>query len=767
MSRKSRDGYCYAILIALPLLIFADVVFLGANFYLRDVPRYFLPAEAVLHDVVAGGELPLWNPRWNGGQPLAANPGFTAFYPMHLLLFLMPLARAFALESVLHYAIAAAGMFALVRFLGAQRAGAIFAAITFAFGGMLVSYSDLQTYLYAVSLFPWVAFFFCRFLERPLFTTFAAAALMLGVLLLVADPTLTLQIGALLATYAMARARAVIRPLLLTACVVAGGVAVGAVQLVPAFDFQRDTPRAHALPYETASLYSMSAGRPLELFFGDVFGRLSADPPQYWADRFAPRSGLPFAKSIYLGLAAAVFVLAGMATRTRGWAYVAAVAVAAYALAVGSNAPLFAVLYRAGFGTLRYPEKFATAAIFVFAAFAGLVFDRVLADAAARKTAASIAAIVAGVALIVYALTFTSLGAHVFSAVFGHGTEPLAAARDGWRNSFLAAAALAVILASPRLTPAMRAALLIAFVCVDLLPRVNGVAPRIDADFYDPPPAARQLAASGRSGIRLYNDKDWLIVNGQSRQPRLPTISGHWASRNSLTMMSPSIWGFDTAIQIDIADSFLNVSRDFTALFGSFRTAQRLDRVSLLLGLAGVSDGLAERVVDPAEIRSSADLRAMQSVSIVPVGAPRAYIATEIVNAPSLDALYRLLLTNRPFPRAVAFVPSGAFLPAPARIASFAQTANTVSSVVESGGKTLLVFAITAHRHWHATIDGKAVPIVPANHAFQAVVVPAGRHEVRLRYANPIFTGSAIASLLGVATLVFGSMAYHSLTRKA
>ena len=55
---------------------------------------------------------------------------------------------------------------------------------------------------------------------------------------------------------------------------------------------------------------------------------------------------------------------------------------------------------------------------------------------------------------------------------------------------------------------------------------------------------------------------------------------------------------------------------------------------------------------------------------------------------------------------------------------------------------------------WTATLDGKPVPVLRADHAFQAVPVPAGRHELRLTYRNRWVGIGAAVSVATLALLV-------------
>src|SRR5438876_12130861 len=139
----STDAKIAALLAIAILLIFSDVLFLGSGLYVRDIYRDYLPSRFVLRSVVAGGEFPSWNRFYSGGQPLAANPGFQAFYPGTWLALLPDFFWGFHFEVVVHVALAAAGMFALLRALALRPVSALFGAVAFGLGGAVLSLTHL------------------------------------------------------------------------------------------------------------------------------------------------------------------------------------------------------------------------------------------------------------------------------------------------------------------------------------------------------------------------------------------------------------------------------------------------------------------------------------------------------------------------------------------------------------------------------------------------------------------------------------------------
>jgi uncharacterized membrane protein YfhO len=68
----------------------------------------------------------------------------------------------------------------------------------------------------------------------------------------------------------------------------------------------------------------------------------------------------------------------------------------------------------------------------------------------------------------------------------------------------------------------------------------------------------------------------------------------------------------------------------------------------------------------------------------------------------------------------------------------------------------MLVAAQTYHHVWHAYVDGRPVRLWRANEAFQAVVVPAGTHQVQLIYKDRRFQLGTVISLTALLACLGG-----------
>ena len=73
---------------------------------------------------------------------------------------------------------------------------------------------------------------------------------------------------------------------------------------------------------------------------------------------------------------------------------------------------------------------------------------------------------------------------------------------------------------------------------------------------------------------------------------------------------------------------------------------------------------------------------------------------------------------------------------------------------VETLGAAYLVVNNTYNRHWMARVEGRPVPVLRANHAFQAVRIDSGRQQVVLQYEDRILWLCYTAVPLGIGLVV-------------
>jgi hypothetical protein len=131
--------------------------------------------------------------------------------------------------------------------------------------------------------------------------------------------------------------------------------------------------------------------------------------------------------------------------------------------------------------------------------------------------------------------------------------------------------------------------------------------------------------------------------------------------------------------------------------------------------------------------------------------APRYFLTRDYAVRSPQDAFYAIaqkpalqLLLDRP----AGFPPDPAFHGAPVRVEHFGL--NSYRLRVTASAPALLSMSETNFPGWTAEINGREVPIRPANYAFRALEVPAGTSVVEMSYWPPGMTAGMIISVLAL-----------------
>jgi hypothetical protein len=103
---------------------------------------------------------------------------------------------------------------------------------------------------------------------------------------------------------------------------------------------------------------------------------------------------------------------------------------------------------------------------------------------------------------------------------------------------------------------------------------------------------------------------------------------------------------------------------------------------------------------------------------------------------------------------------------APGRVDVVTDDPETIIARVDADGDGFLVVADSIARDgWEASVDGRPVDVLPADHAMAAVAVPAGSHVVTFHYVAPgLRTGLTVS--LGSGLLVAGLLGWPLVTRR-
>ena len=130
---------------------------------------------------------------------------------------------------------------------------------------------------------------------------------------------------------------------------------------------------------------------------------------------------------------------------------------------------------------------------------------------------------------------------------------------------------------------------------------------------------------------------------------------------------------------------------------------------------------------------------------------PRAYIARTVRATDGPTDSLRAVATLQAGEAVIEGAPQISSSPVEASVDSIQDDLDSVVIKVHAAAPAFLVLSENAAPGWQATVQGKPAKILFANHAFQAVELPAGASEVHFRYRTPGLTLGLALSGVGFA----------------
>ena len=752
-SRRAR--FLPALLFGLLVVAaYADPLFLRKNFGGRDLLAYHLPIESAVHDAFSRGRLPVWIPEISGGRPLMPNPNVGALYPVRPLLSLLPFPVAMRIYPVLHWALAGVGMILLLQSLKASRAAAWVGAVTYTFSGVSVSevfYSNIQP---GMALLPWVLWAFLRPMEsrsrKVLLLSLFFALLALsgdiftsGLAILCCLLWLVLEVGA-------ERQKSDLAVLLLAlplAALAAAPQVLAAALWIP-------TTNRSVLGMELwhAFQFSLSPFRLLEFVVPYPFGATwEIDVTRVWGWKVLQGRAIGFFSSLYAGAFGVIALVSARRERARGARFARVLFLLGLMVTVLPSFLPESWEKVASPLPLRYPEKFAVALVLAIAILSGLAFDRFRFAVRAPRWALAAGGALALAAALAY--LFPSSAGRIAAALAG-GAEPgLAAERAAdMLPGALAEAGIfwmASLVAIAVLHRSGRAPLAFSLMLLTLVPlaanRRIARSFRQDAVF-GPPVFDRYLARADPSGAYRTLGVSAYQESTEPERARWSTDAGGLAeTRLNWDYYTHALWGRGTVL-----------NRDFDV--GDPSRLQSLRRIS----------EFAATYKDAQTFYGALALRwAIRSRGQVPLAGYRPFREHGLQVWDEHEKPYpdiRLVESWREEPSAVAalgavsrLAPGEVVIESDARRAGAARPGK-VQVLVKTPERLLLntdsedpAWLFVLRGYWdyrRVLLDGKPVEVAPAQLAFSAVRVPAGRHRIEWRELLPGFGISRWGPLL-------------------
>lgn len=770
--------------VVVSFLAIPGVFTLSRIFFVRDLASSFLPHHLWFRRTVLEGQLPFWNPYLGCGFSTLADPVFQTFFPLTLPLRLLPSTIGFNLIVALPVGVAALGTYRFLR-RHASRPAAALGGIVFAASGPFLSTASMPNLAWSCALIPWVLTAIDGVIWKPTARRIAVVAAVFGVMVLAGEPVtfaatvvLATAYGFVAAPGSSERWRPRVVVVAGTLAAVALGVALAAIQVLPAAEATHGSIRAAG---KLREMWSLHPARLIEAVSPFFFGKYVGMPYELTQWLFALNDSRgPLLISLYVGVPVLLLALLGaiVGRRSLGTLFWCAVAVVALVAALGSYTPIYPALQRAlpVLALLRYPSKYLEFSTFAVAVLAAWGWDALFrGDRIGRRELTaplSLAALLAVVAVSALLVTVTSTESALAMAQRLATTlnlpNPTGAAHSLTAAARAAAPRLlvlsvvtgvALVLArSARREASFARGALFALIGVDLILANAPINPTIDATV---------LAPFDWVGLTRQHPEDRVFVSrdftdDSKRLDDSPVRPAYPPDRPPVVYTAV----YDTALGSDLSASavHLTLSKELTGLrpVEYFHLLERFgasDRASRyrFLSWAGTRYFLvaAEPPIAAVKLTELPGLASVGLYDSTPAGS-RVFVAPSAVAEPDpllqIDKLFEpgfaldttAIIDHEPPPPAASAGPAGA--PQAAIVEETTVSLLVEATAPEGGGYLLLLDSFDPN--WKARVDGRSVPILRADGVFRGVRLPAGRHEVRFVYRPRSFVIGATISCL-------------------
>ena len=722
-----------ALLALLILTAFPDVLLSGSSFVVRDFGLFGYPLAHYHRECFWRGEIPLWNPLNQCGIPFLAQWNTLTLYPGSLIYLLLPLPWSLSFFCVGHLYLAGLGMYFLGRhWTGSSIAGA-FCGIAFAFSGLLQQSLMWPNNIAAFGWMPWVVLAVqagCQKGRRPLLL----AALAGAVQMLSGAPEIIFFTWLIIGLHWLATCREApgwrisIARLLLIVAMIAG---LCAIQLLPFLDLLRHSLRDTSYGTNT---WSMPAWGWINLFV-PLF-RCFPTPLGFYF-----QADQNWTSSYYSGIGTlALAIWAAIAIRQKRTWLLAGIAIGSLLLALGERGLVYTWLIKLvpQFGFMRFPVKFVILSSFALPLLGAFAVARFCRPSPPPVRPAIFPALFLWLAFaIIMATALFHAHAHPlrfedWTVYFKNGVS---------RFAFLTAIlVVAVFVSRGASRPVLRSLQigLLVLVWLDGLTHAPRLHPTVRPDVFQPGLIGAQLNPRPRPGVAR------AMLRKKTFDDLLDKM---WPDTfNDYLMRRASFYG-DCNLLDDLATP--------DGLYSLYGLEQRQVWATVYYAPGdklpeGLTDFLGVQQITRADKlfawKTRPNFLPFASIGQRPVFVEPAQIIPRL-SSPGFDPRAEVFFPLEMKPRIVATNGESA------RIISQEFTAHRQTFNVKTDRPTLLVLSQTFYHPWKATLDGRASEIWKANHAYQSIVVPAGRHQIRLIYDDKMFLAGAVLS--GITILLW------------
>jgi hypothetical protein len=725
----------FAVLLGLFIFALFPGVLLGNQaFFFRDFGSFGYPLANYHRECFWRGEIPVWNNLSNCGLPYLAQWNTLTLYPLSLIYLLLPLPWSLDLFCLAHLFLAGMGMYVLAFRWTQNTTSAAVAGIGFACNGLMFNCLMWPNNIAGLAWMPWVIWAAEQGWEKGGRSLFLAA-IVGAVQLLSGSPEIILFTALIIGAFwfsALLCTKSSKFPLLRRGLSIGGlSAALAAAQLLPFLDLLAHSDRnpnfgdgAWAIPRWGWMNLVLPLFKCYQTASGPCF-----QPKQGWTSSYYP--GIVI---VFLALLSFRFKIHKRA------ALLGVTALTGLVLALGDHAYVFTLFRKLlpGLGMMRFPVKFIVLALFALPLLAAFA----VASLSSKEAPVCLKTAKSWMILLAALLTLIIGGALLYSCF-----DPNTYLKMGMliQNGVLriiwlllaAAILLRLLRADTRSRQAMLQVALVLSLGLDAWTHAPNQNPTISPAMYAPNVVARELGITPASEApRAFTSRRThdLIYGAMVADSEKDFTGRRYSLFGNLNLLEhvPIADGFYSLYLPEQRQLWLHafLATNFPGALGDFLAISRLstnvfDWQPRASALPLVTIGMR-----PVFLKKAEEIPFLMSTDFN----PRAVVCLP------LEARSALKVINA----------------SQARLVNQTISASRLDLSVESSEPALVVLSQSYYHRWHAYVNEKPVNIWRANHAFQALEIPAGQSTIKIVYEDSALRWGSIVSILALLACMGG-----------
>ncbi len=752
-SSGKRDFFFFMIFFVFFLILFKNFFFTENIFFERDSTSLEIPTRLLCKMLLKQGNFALWTDAHGNGQPFLANPKNCVLYPTTFLYLILPFLLAYKLHYLLHVLGAWSGLYFFGKSWKFSSKTSFFVATTFISSGIFLSSFEFYNHIASLCWMFWILLFIKKETKNS-FLRLIILSFLWAFLLLSGTPyvaVLTVIFGFFQSLLLRGRRK---KMLFLFASPLILSLFIASAQLLPSAELLLRSDRESLEP----SLWSLEPIQLLNLIFPSFLGDdRSPNNKDYWGSHLFDKS-YPLYYSLYSGIGVVILFFFGIKrpwTKNQHllltWLFISLL------LSAGKYFPLYAILKPfPPFSTIRYPVKYLMGSIFCMCMISGAGFENLFVIQKVKKKTASIPLTLSLGALLLYLFIKKKLISKLVEFFVIDSEDSAQKLSQSLEHGLLLSLLLSLLLLLFFILKKVRKQILwtfIALVILDLGLMNMNINPVTSFAFFKKPLFIEKQNAP----LRIHRE-DYSPYNLRKEIQSGLRFSNY---------LRESIFPF-TGLGINVhylynKDFYGLYSKEYNTISNYLRNCKNEDFLKIL------EDSLCDYYIThhpraglPAE-KIKVEGYDVYFQKIQKKGKP-SYLVYETINSKSLEETLKTFLKGDFTPEEKAIVRGNT----PLLTKTSSKNSWSLEVVEEEQGKSkysiqtsaeaVLVVRGNYFPGWKAKIDGKKTRIFPINLTSKGVIIPRGRHEVRLEYFPSSFLYGSLLSILSLVALTVSSL---------